>query len=462
MENKSNSYNYVKTKQVESNTQIELNSLEDLIHLMEWNNLRTVFVRIDQEEVAEYILMHKGGLIRQPSLGFQTLEDYRLAMKHRFPDSATYYMAHKLGFSRYEDFEKAGKAGVEERSRFDDLKNRGYLEGYPIFVQLCTDLQNEDLPARITNASQLNEWATENQFTDFNHLKEALEKGFYHGGEYAIGKEKGYLTGADYKAGLAGYFVNGEEYYSAREKGIQNRDELKRYIDFLSQTPKNETLDVGVLLNILSKLPQEKKVSIAKLYAHFMAVMADPLNNGEPGLPGWFSTRIQTVDDLVSVLTNKELVLPFGEYDLDGEYFETHKIENRHVVIDGSNVAYNSKGDKNKKPRLENLILLVTFLQEKGFEEIAIISDASLRHAVEDKVNQDALEEMANYMEAPAKTSADQYLIHYVRHHHCLLITNDTFREWKIRDKWVAENIDFYRNSFMIEGKTVMIPDLTK
>lgn len=216
-----------------------------------------------------------------------------------------------------------------------------------------------------------------------------------------------------------------------------------------------------MLLGILSKLPQEKKVSIGKLYTHFKTVMADPLQTGQSDLPPWFSTRIGTQDELVTVLTNKEIVHPFGEYDLDGEYFETHKIQRRHVVIDGSNVAYSSKGDKNKKPRLENLILLVSHLKTKGFEEITIISDASLRHTVEDKDNQEALEDLADYLEAPAKTSADLFLIHYVRNHRCLLITNDTFREWKIKDKWVAENIDFYRNTFMIEGKNVLIPDLS-
>lgn len=462
MENKTNPYNYVKTKHIESPTQVELSTLDDLIRLMEWNNLRTIFIRIEDEKVAEYILMHKGGLIRQPSLGYQCLEDFKLAGKHSFPDANTFYHAQKLGFTRYEDFEKAGKAGVEERGRFDELKQRGYLEGYPAFVQYCTDLQNESLLSTLTNASQLGAWAAENQFTDFKHLKAALEKGFFSAGEFAIAEEKGYRNAADYKAGLSGFFVTGGEYYEAMEQGILTREEFGRYVEFLLQTPKGETLDVGVLLGILSKLPQEKKVSIAKLYAHFKGVMADPLTTGQPGIPPWFTTRIETQEDLVSVLTNKEVVHPFGEYDLDGEFFETHKIENRHVVVDGSNVAYSSKGDKNKKPRLENLILLVSYLKDKGFEKIAIISDASLRHAVEDKENLDELEDMTDYMEAPAKTSADLFLIQYVRNHHCLLITNDTFREWKIKDKWVAENIDFYRNSFMIEGKTVLIPDLAK
>jgi len=63
-------------------------------------------------------------------------------------------------------------------------------------------------------------------------------------------------------------------------------------------------------------------------------------------------------------------------------------------------------------------------------------------------------------MEAPAERAADLFIISYVRQQHCLLLSNDTFREWKTQDPWVAENIDFYRLSFMINQDTVLLPDV--
>jgi len=43
---------------------------------------------------------------------------------------------------------------------------------------------------------------------------------------------------------------------------------------------------------------------------------------------------------------------------------------------------------------------------------------------------------------------------------HCLLLSNDTFQEWKAHDPWVAENIDFYRLSFLINQDSVLLPDV--
>ena len=67
---------------------------------------------------------------------------------------------------------------------------------------------------------------------------------------------------------------------------------------------------------------------------------------------------------------------------------------------------------------------------------------------------------MATYLEAPRETAADVFLIQYVKKNHCLLISNDTFKEWKVQDAWTAENIDFYRLAFMIKGDQVLMPDI--
>jgi len=40
------------------------------------------------------------------------------------------------------------------------------------------------------------------------------------------------------------------------------------------------------------------------------------------------------------------------------------------------------------------------------------------------------------------------------------MVSNDNFREWKIQDPWAAENVDFYRLSFIIKGNEVLMPDL--
>ena len=59
----------------------------------------------------------------------------------------------------------------------------------------------------------------------------------------------------------------------------------------------------------------------------------------------------------------------------------------------------------------------------------------------------------------PAEKAADIFIIEYVKQNHCLLVSNDTYREWKNHDPWVAQNIDFYRLTFMINDGLVILPD---
>jgi hypothetical protein len=103
---------------------------------------------------------------------------------------------------------------------------------------------------------------------------------------------------------------------------------------------------------------------------------------------------------------------------------------------------------------------LVDFLINKGFEEITIIADASLKHRLEDKQLLPELEKIVSYIESPAERAADNFLISTVKAEHCLFVSNDTFRDWKLRDAWVAQNIDYYRLSFIIKDNEIVMPDL--
>jgi hypothetical protein len=70
------------------------------------------------------------------------------------------------------------------------------------------------------------------------------------------------------------------------------------------------------------------------------------------------------------------------------------------------------------------------------------------------------LGQLAKYEIAPAATSADTFLISHVKSRHCLLLSNDTFKQYKVSDSWTATNIDYYRLTFMITNGEVFMPDL--
>ncbi len=72
------------------------------------------------------------------------------------------------------------------------------------------------------------------------------------------------------------------------------------------------------------------------------------------------------------------------------------------------------------------------------------------------------IKELCRYSETPQGIPADMYLIAQVKKHHCLLVTNDTFSDWKLREKWVEDNIGYYRIKFMINGDVVLLPHMEK
>jgi hypothetical protein len=123
-------------------------------------------------------------------------------------------------------------------------------------------------------------------------------------------------------------------------------------------------------------------------------------------------------------------------------------------------VAHGSPGKHREKPTVRNMLLMVDFLKAKGFTDITVFSDAALRHRLEETELLKDIKAQCTYRETPAETAADLFLIAFVKRHHCLIVSNDTFREWKMQDSWVAENMDYYRLSFLIKGAEVLMPDL--
>jgi hypothetical protein len=219
--------------------------------------------------------------------------------------------------------------------------------------------------------------------------------------------------------------------------------------------------DQSVFLFMLSKLEQGKKVSVNKLSTLLETAFAEYQDAETLELSPWFTKSFDSPPNLSDFLQNDINVKKYGTYDIDGEFFEINSIKDRMVVIDGSNVAHNSKNGRREKPLLANLIALVKHLKDKGFTDILIIADASLRHKLADTHRMEELTNEATFMQAPAETAADVFIISYVKSKHCLFISNDTYRQYKITDPWTALNIDYYRLTFMItDDGEVHMPDL--
>ncbi|MDB4952301.1 MAG: Ribonuclease Zc3h12a-like protein, partial [Gemmatimonadetes bacterium] len=99
--------------------------------------------------------------------------------------------------------------------------------------------------------------------------------------------------------------------------------------------------------------------------------------------------------------------------------------ESRRVIVDGSNVAHSSEGEK---ARLRNIELVCNKLLEEGLEPI-VVADAALRHQIDEPAEYERLVEEGKINQAPAGTDADYFILAFARELDAAIVSNDRFRD---------------------------------
>lgn len=123
------------------------------------------------------------------------------------------------------------------------------------------------------------------------------------------------------------------------------------------------------------------------------------------------------------------------------------------VYVDASNVAH---GVDLKQPLVSNIVLINDKLREIGFQTVILIADASLRHKIDDSRAFEDLIDSGVVSQAPAKTSADEFLIGFAKQKTGYIVTNDKLMEWRKKDDWAKKNLDKLCIQFMIHEDMVM------
>jgi len=101
------------------------------------------------------------------------------------------------------------------------------------------------------------------------------------------------------------------------------------------------------------------------------------------------------------------------------------RLERAIALVDGSNVAHSSEGEK---PRLRNIELVRDKLAEEGLEPI-IVADASLRHQIDETARYEEMVESGHVRQAPAGTDADYFILAFARELDAFVVSNDRFRD---------------------------------
>lgn len=99
--------------------------------------------------------------------------------------------------------------------------------------------------------------------------------------------------------------------------------------------------------------------------------------------------------------------------------------ETRTVIVDGSNVAHSSEGER---AQLDNIRAIRDKLIEEGYEPV-ILADAALRHQIDDERAFELMVESGEIRQAPAGTDADFFILAFARELEATIVSNDRFKD---------------------------------
>lgn len=452
---KTQNLHYVLADSLNLVNKLEIKNILDFCQLIEKHHIKEVFIL---EKESNFAVAYQYFLLTIAKDGYENLEDKRNSIQNGFIKSDDYYDAQSLNIKTFENYQIMKTCGIQDSEIFKTIEEKNFVEGFKELTNYLKESKNKTVSFK--NPYELYTFATENHFKDYQGFFLAFQNGFTNFHDQSVALERGFSDAALYKVALNNGFPNYQSYNYAKEIDITTFEEFMKKESL--EIEEGDTIhDQKILLLILNKIDQGKKVSLNKI----KSLVQDELktyHNANNKLPKWFKISLTDSEILEDFLLTHEKAIKLGTYDTDGEFFEIKPLNDRSVVIDASNVAHNSVSSTDNKPCIQNLINMVKFLKKKGFTDIVIIADASLRHKVADIEKLKVLEAEATYFVAPAETSADSYLLLMVKSKHCLLISNDTFKDHKREDSWIASNIDYFRLSFMITNDGVMMPDLEK
>ncbi len=440
---------------------VELISIKDFIKLTELLKQNIVFVKETNESELinrDFLMIHDGIEYKISGKTFQNIDDYEDASDKGFENPEEYYKAKQGGYVDYKEYIEFKSSGISDRNAFKKAQKLGFTDNYEDFKSKL-DKYNKIIPedfdiSNYDNATKLYLYAVNGGFKDFGDFSKAFFFGFSNKITADEAKQMGFTYGREFEEAISLGFENIREFQEARHLKIKNKAEYNQFNFFRSYNKKNYGFDGIQLIEALKQCENCKKISLKKLKEIIETEKEKyKINideNGNKILPEWYLCKLTSDEQIANFLYENEDIKDYGFYDPDGDYFEISLINTSTIYIDGSNVAFSSmQRTANIRPYYANIIALAKQLKQMRYKNIEVIVDASLCKIVEDVHLIHSLKKEVSYVEAPAKTSADEYLIENVKKNKCFLISNDTFRDWKMKDAWIAENIDDYRIPFV-------------
>ncbi|MDB4917142.1 MAG: Ribonuclease Zc3h12a-like protein [Gemmatimonadetes bacterium] len=119
------------------------------------------------------------------------------------------------------------------------------------------------------------------------------------------------------------------------------------------------------------------------------------------------------------------------------------------VVVDGSNVAHSSEGER---VWLSNIVAVCDKLRAEGYEPV-VLADAALRHQIDNRAEYERMVDNGLIRQAPAGTDADYFILSFAREFDSAIVSNDRFRD---RQKAFPDAVNRLIKYMVVNGEVVL------
>jgi len=475
-------FEYILTENYADFPSIEVKDVSGFIKYAESVAVKFIFYienrRADKEDTTEEISDRvfyfpvENIIYKIQSAGYSFLEDYAEALKNGFIKACEFYDARKKGCFTFPEYKQLMELDINDMEEFALAQKGGFVKGFDEFKKKFDEYRKVKttsiIPDSLKNPVLLMQYASDKGFHNYRDFEKVYDLGFPDVYIYNEAVAKGFKSSSGFYSAVQAGFNDSKDYEDAKKLSILTRQEYDHYKYFKNNGTKGLSCDELVLLEVIKQEENGSIISLKnlkkKLDAEQEKYKISFPHNGESGrdkevkvIPLWYTQNLAKDENIKKFLLQNCDVRKNGFFDGDKETFEIFRISKVKAYIDASNVTRHSNDEFRNNAKFSNLKLVVDELKSKGFSNIVAIADASLRHHTSDYSVLNQIKKEIEYHEVPSHTSADEFLIENARREKCLIISNDTFNDWKIKDKWIANNIDFMRIPFLIaEGKVTM------
>ncbi len=448
--------NYIQFYKLHNIPLIELNNIEDFVEYISLKEIKIVGV---QPEMERFIIVDSGVAYSIGNGGYLTIEDY-LEGIDKYSCAKEYYREKEYESVGIKEPDKYKELGFKNEKDYIDAYNLGYLKGLKklydeklLYEDKLTGNNYISYYGKngfidetiIENVADIYYFSKKQGFKNFEELLNSLKLGFGDSEDYNIALKKNFNSAEEYYISLEEGYDNPEDYHISNKLKIDNKESYELYEELLKIKNKYQlkTFEEAMLYNIIFKMKINSKITIKEMWHKLRndekikpqekkkinVLLKDKEKLKQRFKPieyvqEWYSLKFKSIDELRNYILNNDFIMNLITYDKNNDSIEKYNrriFSERFIIVD------------NHELTLEQLKLLKLKLNKLKFE-VAIFAEESKTMLYKSN--------SIYTIPVSSKECINKMIINYVKGFGLLVITNNTFGEYRTYDNWVKENID--------------------